>query len=125
NLLTRSRIENEVLSEMAGLTSTGHPYDDVVHGLLDLIEHVVSSPFLGVSIRELEGVAHYVRMGREADRAWGEEIAEEMAKPLDPILRSGSHTVAGTQYHSISAPAAWAISFTANSRSGRFGSLGI
>jgi diguanylate cyclase (GGDEF)-like protein len=125
DLLTRSRIENEVLSEMAGLTSTGHPYDDVVHGLLDLIEHVVSSPFLGVSIRELEGVAHYVRMGREADRSWGEGVAEGVAKTLDPILQSGSHAVAGTQHHSISAPAAWVMSFTARSRSGRLGSLVI
>ena len=125
DLLTRSRIENEVLSEMAGLTSTGHPYDDVVHGLLDLIEHVVSSPFLGVSIRELEGVAHYVRMGREADRSWGEGVAEGVAQALDPILQSGSHAVAGTQYHSISAPVAWIMSVTARSRSGRLGSLVI
>jgi diguanylate cyclase (GGDEF)-like protein len=125
DLLTRSRIENEVLSEMAGLTSTGHPYDDVVHGLLDLIEHVVSSPFLGVSIRELEGVAHYVRLGREADRSWGEGVAEGVAKTLDSILQSGSHAMAGTQHHSISAPAAWIMSFTARSRSGRLGSLVI
>ncbi len=110
---------------MAGLTSTGHPYDDLVHGLLDLIEHVVSSPFLGVSIRELEGVSHYVRLGREAERSWGEGVAAGVAKTLDPILQSGSQAVAGMQHHSLSAPAAWIMTFTASSRSGRMGSLVI
>jgi diguanylate cyclase (GGDEF)-like protein len=125
DLLTRSRIENEVLSEMASLTTTGHPYDDVVHGLLDLIEHVVSSPFLGVSIREMEQVAHYVRTDRDTDRAWGEGVADGVAEMLDPILQSGSHAQVGTQRHNISAPPAWITSFTAGSRSGRLGSLVI
>lgn len=124
-LLTRSRIENDVLSEMASLTTSAHPYDDVVHGLLNLIEQVVSSPFLGVSIREMEQVAHYVRTDRDMDRAWGEEIAGGVAETLDPILQSGSRAHVGTHHHSISAPPAWITSFTAGSRSGRLGSLVI
>jgi diguanylate cyclase (GGDEF)-like protein len=124
-LLSRSRIENEVLSEMASLTTTDHPYDDVVQGLLDLIEHVVSSPFLGVSIREVEGVAHYVRTDRDMDHAWAEGVAAGVVQWLDPVLQSGSRAQMGTQHHSIASPSAWITSFTACSRSGRLGSLVI
>ena len=125
DLLTRARIENNVLSEMVRLTTTGYPYDDLVHGLLDLIEHVVSSPFLGVSIREMEQVAHYVRPDREMDHAWGEEVAAGVAEVMDRILRAGSHAQLGAQRHSMSSPPAWIASFTAGSRSGRVGSLVI
>lgn len=124
-LLARLRIENEVLSEMASLTTTGHPYDDLVHGLLNLIEHVVSSPFLGVSIREIEGVAHYVRTDRDTDRTWAEGVAAGIAHMLDPILQSDSRAQVGTRRHSMSAPSAWITSFTAGSRSGRLASLVI
>lgn len=125
NLLARSRIENEVLSEMASLTATDHPYDDLVRALLDQIEHVVSSPLLGVSIRETELVAHYVRTDRELDPEWGEGVAASVAELMDPMLQGGSRAPVGTHHHSISAPSAWMASFTAGSRSGRLGSLVI
>ena len=125
DLLARARIENDVLSEMVRLTTTDYPYDDVVHGLLDLIEHVVSSPFLGVSIRETEQVAHYVRTDREMDHAWGEEVAAGVATIMDRMLRAGSHAKLGAQRHSIASPPAWIASFTAGSRSTRVGSLVI
>lgn len=125
DLLARSKIENGVLSEMAALATTAHPYDDVVHGLLDLIEQVVSSPFLGVSIRETQQVAHYVRAGRDMDRTWSEGVAAGMAEVLDRSLHSGSPVQGGKQQHRIPVPAAWAASFTACSRSGRLGALVI
>jgi diguanylate cyclase (GGDEF)-like protein len=119
--LAHARVENQVLSELARLSATDHPYEDVLHTVLDCIEHVVTSPFIGISVREIEGIGHYVRADGEVDDAWLEAVTEHVADMQEAALRHPAHV--GTQREDMTAPAASIAGFTAGSRSGRCGSL--
>ncbi len=123
DVLAHARTENEVLSELARLSAADLPYDDLLHNVLDCIERVVSAPFLGISIREIEGVGHYVRADDEVEPAWIDAITERLVELQDLSLHHPPQARSGTYRDELISPAAFLASFTAWSRSGRFGSL--
>ncbi|HEX6509808.1 MAG TPA: GGDEF domain-containing protein, partial [Chloroflexota bacterium] len=123
DLLGRARVENGVLSEMASLIASDHSYEDLVEELIDLIERVVSAPFLGLSIREDERVGHYVRADRDVDQSWLEAVAQRVAGIHDVILRPGARLQQSTYTQALTAPSATMAGFAAESRSGRSASL--
>lgn len=74
-LLKRARLENQVLADMAALAQTSADGSDVVPFLLDLIEQMVSSPLLTVTIGDDGGLRHHTRVGADAEPEWAESAA--------------------------------------------------
>lgn len=109
----RVRLENRILSDMAALASSGAEYRDVVESVLDLIEEVVESPLIALSVRENEQARHYHRVGRDVDEAWSSEavlFTSEMAR--QDLARSFARTPARHEHH-IAAPPVWVTQFAA------------
>jgi diguanylate cyclase (GGDEF)-like protein len=115
-------VENRVMAEIAGLATSRHDYRDVVHGLLDLVEQVVSSPYLGLAIQEQERMGHYLRAPHDVDPEWARELGEQVAHhhAVGPTLAhlSWQH---GPRH--VPALDSWFVTFPAETRSGRCGSL--
>jgi diguanylate cyclase (GGDEF)-like protein len=121
-LLDHVRQENRVMAQMADLATSSQEYHDLVDAVLDLIEQLVSGPFLGLSIQESERAGHYVRAGDDVDPRWAEEVGERVAALQERRLSQGM-TGARSVVHRLSSPVAWLVSFAAQSRSGRFAVL--
>lgn len=71
---SRTLVENHVLTDMGRLATAQYEYDDIVSALLDLIEQVVSSPFLQLVVDEGDHIGTYHRVAPDVDVVWGEEI---------------------------------------------------
>jgi diguanylate cyclase (GGDEF)-like protein len=113
---TRSLVENHVLTEMGRLATAQYEYGDIVNSVLDLVEQIVSSPFLQLLVDEGDHVGSYHRVAQDVDVVWGEEIRYTLAgtdgQPVFP---------AGLQYEERRLPLldSWAASVGAVGRSGR------
>lgn len=123
--LERAQTENRVMTEMTGLSFSRHEYRDVVQALLDLVEQVVVSPLLVLSVQELDHPGHYLRTGQEVDPLWAEEAGRCMVEIQNHYLaQTGVPTHRIVTRHSVSPPA-WMVTFPAEARSGRVGSLSL
>ncbi len=111
--IDRTRFENRIMAELTNLALSSQDYTDVVEAVLDLVEQVVSSPFLSLSVQESGQVGFYARVGEDVDAFWVEDVGRYVAETQRHQL---SHTPSAVQrpaaYH-ITAPAAWIASFPA------------
>jgi diguanylate cyclase (GGDEF)-like protein len=121
-LATQTLVENHLLTEMGRLATVEYEYADIVSAVLDLVEEVVSSPFLQLVVDEGDGVGSYHRVGPDVDVVWGEEVRYALAgsdgQPVFP---------AGLLYEERHLPAldSWAASVGTVVRSGRAGAITI
>ena len=126
----RLQFENRVMAEMAGLVMSGQEYADEIEAVLDLVEQIVSSPFLGLSIQEagrvpsgwvpgLGQVGLYTRVRDDADLIWVENVERAVSETEKQRLSHGTSTAQRSAMYRIPAPAAWIAAFPAYSRSGR------
>jgi len=123
--LERAQTENRVMTEMAALSFSRHEYPDVVQALLDLLEQVVVSPLLVLSIQEFDNPGYYLRTGKGVDPLWAEEAGRCMVEMQNQYLSQAGvplHRIL-TQ-HSVSPPA-WMVTFPAETRSSRIGGLSL
>jgi len=100
------------MAEMTSLALSSHEYADLVHGVLDLVEQIVSSPFLSLAVREAGQIGHYVRVGQDVDPVWADEVERYVAQEQVQRL-SRSAPMARSAAHHQTAPAAWIASFPA------------
>jgi diguanylate cyclase (GGDEF)-like protein len=116
----RSQTENHVLVEMARLATARYEYADVVAAVLDLLEEVVSCPFVQLVVDEGERAGCYHRAQQDAEMVWREEIRAALApKGRGPLPR------ASLPYSEEHFPQldSWAASVGVTMRSGRWGVL--
>ena len=111
--LDRARRESRIMAEIAGLPMTDQTYDDTVQAILDLVEQVVSSPFLSLTIDEVGQTGFYVRRGDGVDPVWADDIARHVAQLQQRRTRGVSRVQRSAKL------AAWIAAFPAESRSGR------
>jgi diguanylate cyclase (GGDEF)-like protein len=124
-MVDRLRLENRVLTEMAALASSDQEYEDVVQTVLDLIEDVVSSPLLTLSVREIDQVRHYNRSASDIDPLWSGEAAAFGAEVSRKHLsRSFSLTPARHEHH-LASPPVWVTLFAGCTRSGGASALAL
>jgi diguanylate cyclase (GGDEF)-like protein len=121
-LLDQARLENRVMAEMAALAAGNAEYTDAVHAVLDLVEQVVSSPLLSLSIQERGQVGHYSRIGDGVDLLWAREAEQFLAETREQRVAAAVTASRATQHH-LPSPPAWFVGFPAGSRSGRASSL--
>jgi diguanylate cyclase (GGDEF)-like protein len=117
----RTRFENRIMAELTSLALSDHGYADVVPAVLDLVEQVVSSPFLSLTVQETRQVGFYPRVGDGVDALWAEDVgryvAETQRHQLSGASRRGLGSSAGGQRPSIhhsTAPEAWIAAFPAS-----------
>lgn len=122
-MLSRARFETRVLAEMAGLAASGQEYADVVHAVLDLVEQVVSSPYLNLSVQEMGQIGHYSRVEEGIDVFWADEVDRYVAEMHRQRLYRTVAVVDRTAVPHHASPAAWIATFPAETRSGRFAAL--
>jgi len=123
--LERAQTENRVMTEMTGLSFSRHEYRDVVQALLDLVEQVVVSPLLVLSVQESDHPGHYLRIGKGVDPLWAEDAGRCMVEIQNHYLSpAGVPTQRMVTRHSV-VPPAWMVTFPAETRSGRVGSLSL
>lgn len=124
-MVDRVRLENRVLAEMAALASSDEEYEDVVQSVLDLIEEVVSSPLLTLSVREIDQVRHYNRSAADIDPVWsGEAAAFGSDVSRKHLSRSFSLTPARHEHH-LASPPVWVTLFAGCTRSGGSSALAL
>jgi diguanylate cyclase (GGDEF)-like protein len=116
-----ARQETRVMAELVRLAAADLTYADVVRAVLDLVEELVSSPLLCLSVRELGGVAHYARAQDGADETWVDEVSQAIAAAHEQVL---TRTPAARRAE-LPGSAAWYLTFPAWTRSGRAGALAI
>lgn len=114
-----ARAENRILAEMTALALAGGGYVDAVNGVLNLLRQAVSSPFLSLSIREMNRVGFYMRGARDVDPLWLEELGRQVEASLEGALTHGGGALPPSDEQHIVVPAAWISIFSAQSRSGR------
>lgn len=121
-LLNRARFENRILAGIAALAGGDEAYDDLVQAVLDLVERVVSSPYLSLSVQEGAELGHYMRSGQGVDRYWIDEVDRYVVEMHRRRLAQG-----GLSSRRIDAshlePAAWIAAFPAETRTGRSAAL--
>ena len=123
--LERAQTENRVMTEMTGLSFSRHEYRDVVQALLDLVEQVVVSPLLVLSVQESDHPGHYLRIGKGVDPLWAEDAGRCMVEIQNHYFSpAGVPTQRMITRHSV-VPPAWMVTFPAETRSGRVGSLSL
>jgi diguanylate cyclase (GGDEF)-like protein len=118
-----SRLENRVLAEIAAQAASDADYPEVVQAVLDLVEEVVSSPLLTLSVREDE-IRHYHRLEPGIDPSWAAEAPLFVA---DVARHDLSHVrpASARREHHLAAPPTWVTLFTACTRSGRACALSL
>src|SRR5947209_221326 len=85
-----SLVENHVLIEIARLATVKYEYADIVGAVLDLVEEVVSSPFLQLVVDEGDQVGSYHRVASDVDVVWGEDVRYALAgTDGQPVFPSG------------------------------------
>jgi diguanylate cyclase (GGDEF)-like protein len=116
---THAQAENRVLFEMGRLATAQYEYSDVVASLLDLVEELVSSPFLQLTMDEGDHVGRYHRATDDSGDLW----CAEMRAALTP-LPSPSAPLPYTELHFPHLDS-WAVSVGVVMRSGRWGELTV
>lgn len=111
------------MGSLTELATANHAYDEVVEAVLDLIEHVVSGPFLALSVREPQGIGHYMR-GLEHD-PWTLEVSRRAEEAQRQILSHHGLVPHRALGHHLLTPPAWLRYFVAGTRSGRAATLAL
>ncbi len=119
----RARYETRIMASLTELATASHPYDEVVNAVLDLVERVVSSPFLALAVREPHGIAHYLRAD-ERD-PWTGEVRRRAEEAQRQILARDALVPHRSEDHRLLAPQAWLRYFPAETRSGRAATLAL
>lgn len=122
-LLERAQRENRVMAEMAALATSSQDYAETVFDLLNLIEQLVLSPFLSLSVQELGRVGQHVRVAEGVDPLWAEEAEQYLAGVQGQLLTHAPPHGFGTHY--LTAPAAWFLAVPVETRGGRTGALAL
>jgi diguanylate cyclase (GGDEF)-like protein len=115
NVVERLQAENHVLAEIAGLATSSYQYAEVGQAALDLIQQVVSSPYLSLSLRAAGQIRRFELIDPDADPEWAEEAGEYVRELHQP--RPAPASCAPTLLPA-SVPT-WIVAFTAQLRSGR------
>lgn len=123
-LLERARQENQVMAELVRLATSPHDYAEIVRSILDLVERLVISPILCLSVHEFGEVGHYARAGDDIDPGWAEESARTIAGVQEQLLAQlpGGMTPADLP---SAGPMPWFRTFPAWTRSGRCCALAL
>lgn len=121
--LDRGRYETRIMASLAELAMANHAYDEMIDAVLDLIEQVVSGPFLALAVREPQGVGHYLR-GEEHD-PWTGEVRRRAEEAQRQILGHQELVPHRAEDHRILTPPAWLRYFVAGTRSGRAATLAL
>lgn len=117
--MDRARVENRVLAEMVSLAQSSHEYSDVVQAALDLVEQIITSPFLSLLIEEVDGAGFYVRSASGTDPEWTEDVASYVSSTQRQQLVTFSVAPAAPLLDHTLEPAAWLAAFAAGVRTGR------
>jgi diguanylate cyclase (GGDEF)-like protein len=122
--LERAQREARTLAEMAGMAGSEAEYTNTVDAVLRLVEKLVVSPLLCLSIHERAAVVgHYARTAGGIDAQWADAAARRLAERLDVRLLARAGTASGA--YPIDGPPAWFLVFPAETRSGRRGALAL
>lgn len=121
--LDRARYETRIMASLTELAMASHPYDEVVDAALDLVERIVSSPFLALAVREPQGIAHYLR-AEESD-PWTEDVRRRAEEAQRQILSRDALVPHRSEEHRLLIPPAWLRYFPAETRSGRAATLAL
>lgn len=123
-LLARARQENQVMAELVRLATSHHEYPEVVRSILDLVEQLVISPVLCLSVQEFGEVGHYARAGDDIDPRWAEESARTLAGAQERLLAQLPGGATRVE-QPASGPTPWFRTFPAWTRSGRCCALAL
>lgn len=121
--LDRGRYESRIMASLTELAMVSHPYGEVVEAVLDIVERVVSGPFLALSVREPHGIGHYTR-GEEGD-AWMQDVRPRAEEAQRQILTHHGPVPHRSEDHRLLTPSAWLRYFPAETRSGRAAALAL
>jgi diguanylate cyclase (GGDEF)-like protein len=121
--LDRGRTESRIMADIAGLAASEYDYPDMIQVILDLVEQVVSSPFLSLIVEESGQVGQYTRVGQDVDRLWAEDVERQVAETQWQQLARGAGAVQRPIMRQGSLPNVWIAAFPAWIRSGRRGAL--
>jgi diguanylate cyclase (GGDEF)-like protein len=113
----RTLVENHVLTEMGRLATARYEYADVVSSVLDLVEEVISSPFLQLAMDEGDHVGRYHRSANDMDDGWCAEIKTVLQATTAP---PGNLPYIERHFPHLDS---WAASVGVVMRSGRWGGL--
>jgi diguanylate cyclase (GGDEF)-like protein len=119
----RARVESRVLAEMSALATAEGEYEDLIDGVLVLIEDIVVSPLLSLSVQEPESIRHYTRVAAGLEDVWVEEATAFSAEVAEHHLR---HRAApGARQHHLPVPPTWLVVFPVTTRSQRSFALAL
>lgn len=121
--LARAQRETRVMTELVRLAASDHEYAEIVRLTLDLVEDLVSSPLLCLSVRESEEFGHYARARTGIDSTWAEEAGRAIARVHEARLNEPGARYQGEGYPLGSM--AGFVSFPAWTRSGHGCMLGL
>jgi diguanylate cyclase (GGDEF)-like protein len=107
------------MAELAGLAMSEYDYPDVVQVTLDLVEQVVSCPFLSLTIEERGQIGHYVRVDQATDRFWAEDVERYVAETQRQQLARSAGAAQRPITQQSSHPNVWTTTFVTRLRSGR------
>jgi diguanylate cyclase (GGDEF)-like protein len=116
--LERAQREARVMAELAAMAGSEVEYSNTVDAALRLVEKLVVSPLLCLSI---PGVGNHTRAAEGADLGWAGAASQVLSDVLDAkqFARAG----AAGEVHPIAGPPAWFLVFPVEMRSGRTGAL--
>lgn len=117
--MDRARRENRVMAEMSALAASNLEYGDLIRAALDLVEQVVSSPYLGLSVQADGQYQQYARVGDDVDPLWVEDVGSYVSDVQRRRLAESGATLRGAVSDHMAAPPTWIMSFPAHIRSGR------